>query len=136
MVSKFSLRILIVDDNRDGADSLEMMLRILGNETRTAYDGQSGVEIAEEFRPDVVLLDIGLPRLNGYQACRYLREQPWGQTMILIAVTGWSQEEDRRRSEEAGFDHHLVKPVDSAALMKMLSAMAATATAGSATANP
>jgi CheY-like chemotaxis protein/two-component sensor histidine kinase len=117
---KSSLRILIVDDNRDGADSLGMMLRMMGNDTRTAYDGQEGVDVAGEFRPDVILLDIGLPRLNGYEACRRIRGQPWGAGVVLIAVTGWGQEEDRRRSHEAGFDKHMVKPVDPTALMKLL----------------
>jgi len=115
-----SLRILIVDDNRDGADSLSQMLKMMGNDTRTAYDGQQGVDTAGEYRPDVVLLDIGLPKLNGYDACRRIREQPWGKAVVLIAVTGWGQDEDRRRSHEAGFDHHLVKPVDPQALMAML----------------
>jgi CheY-like chemotaxis protein len=78
------------------------------------------VDVAGEFRPDVVLLDIGLPRLNGYEACRRIRSQPWGTHMVLIAVTGWGQEEDRRRSHEAGFDHHMVKPVDPQALMRLL----------------
>jgi PAS domain S-box-containing protein len=120
---KSSLRILIVDDNRDGADSLGMMLRIMGNDTRTAYDGQQGVDVAGEFRPDVMLLDIGLPKLNGYEACRRIREQPWGKGVVLIAVTGWGQEEDRRRSHEAGFDHHMVKPVDPQDLMKLLAGL-------------
>jgi CheY-like chemotaxis protein len=111
---------LIVDDNRDSADTLGMLLRIMGNETRTAYDGQQGLEAASEFRPDVTLLDIGLPKINGHEACRRIREQPWGRAMVLIAVTGWGQEEDLRRSHEAGFDRHLVKPVDTGALMKML----------------
>jgi PAS domain S-box-containing protein len=117
---KSSLRILIVDDNKDGADSLAMMLKIMGNDTRTAYDGQEGVEQAEQYRPDVVLFDIGLPKLNGYEACRRIRGQPWGKSMVLIAGTGWGQDEDRRRSHDAGFDHHLVKPVDPQALMKLL----------------
>jgi PAS domain S-box-containing protein len=120
-VPKSSLRILVVDDNRDGADSLVMLLRIMGNNTRTAYDGQQGVEVAEDFRPDVILLDIGLPILNGYEACRCIRERPWGKNVVLIAVTGWGQDDDRRRSHEAGFDHHLVKPVDPRGLMKLLS---------------
>jgi PAS domain S-box-containing protein len=120
---KSSLRILIVDDNRDGADSLVMLLRIMGNDTRTAYDGQQGVDAAEEFRPDVILLDIGLPKLNGYEACRRIREQPWGKSVLLIAVTGWGQEDDRQRSREAGFDHHMVKPVDPRALMKLLAGL-------------
>lgn len=120
-VPKSSLRILIVDDNRDSADSLVMLLRIMGNDTRTAYDGQRGLEVAEEFRPDVILLDIGLPKLNGYEACRRIREQLWGKDIVLIAMTGWGQDDDRRRSQEAGFDHHMVKPVDPHGLMKLLS---------------
>jgi len=92
----------------------------MGNDTRTAYDGQAGVDLAGEFRPDVILLDIGLPKLNGHEACRYIREQSWGNNVVLIAVTGWGQDEDRRRSQEAGFDHHMVKPVDPKAVMKML----------------
>jgi len=118
--AKLSLRILIVDDNRDGADSLGMMLRIMGNETRTAYDGQEGVDVAGEFRPEVVLFDIGMPKLNGYEACRRIREQPWGKRIVLIAVTGWGQDDDRLRSHEAGFDHHMIKPVDPKTLMTML----------------
>jgi CheY-like chemotaxis protein/two-component sensor histidine kinase len=118
-----SLRILIVDDNRDTASSLGMLLRIMGNDIWTAHDGARGVEMAEEFRPDVLLLDIGLPKLDGYQACRRIREQDWGRRMVLIAVTGWGQDEDRRRSHEAGFDHHLVKPVDPQALMKLLAGL-------------
>lgn len=120
MAPKSSLRILIVDDNRDTADSLALLLRIMGHETRTAYDGQTGVTAAAEFRPAVMLLDIGLPQLNGYEACRRIRKQSWGKSAILIAVTGWGQDEDRRRSHEAGFDHHLVKPVDPQELMRML----------------
>jgi PAS domain S-box-containing protein len=122
-VPKSSLRILIVDDSRDGANSLALLLRIMGNDTRTAYDGQEGVAVSGQFRPDVVLLDIGLPKLNGYEACRRIREQPWGKDIVLIAVTGWGQEEDRRRSREAGFDHHMVKPVDPQALMKLLAGL-------------
>jgi len=122
-LARSSLRILIVDDNRDGADSLAMMLRIMGNDTRTAYDGQEGADMAGEYRPDVLLLDIGLPRLNGYEACRRIREQSWGKGIVLIAVTGWGQDDDRRRSHEAGFDHHMVKPVDPQALMKMLAGL-------------
>ncbi len=118
-----SLRILIVDDNRDGADSLAMMLGLMGNDTRTAYDGREGVEVAEKVRPDVVLFDIGLPKLNGYEACRRIRGQAWGKNVVLIAVTGWGQDEDRRRSQEAGFDHHLVKPVDPNALMTLLAGL-------------
>jgi signal transduction histidine kinase/CheY-like chemotaxis protein len=119
-VPKSSLRILIVDDNRDSADSLAMMLRIMGNDIHTAYDGEEAVAAAGEFRPDVVVLDIGLPKLNGYEACRRIRQQPWSKGVVLIAMTGWGQEEDRRRSQEAGFDKHMVKPVDPQVLMNVL----------------
>jgi len=117
------LRIAIVDDNQDGANTLAAMLRRLGHDVRTAYDGLQGVMLADTFRPDVMLLDIGLPKLNGYEACRRIREQPWGQDIVLIAVTGWGQEEDRRRSQAAGFDHHLVKPLEPAGLLKLLATL-------------
>ena len=113
-------RILVVDDNRDSADSLAMLLGILGNEVRTAYDGVEGVEAATAFRPDLAFLDIGLPRLNGYDAARRIRLLPGGAKMILVALTGWGQEDDRRRSREAGFDHHLVKPVAPEELERLL----------------
>ena len=115
-----SHRILIVDDNRDAATSLAVLLRMTGNETKTAHDGLEAVEKAVAFRPEVVLLDIGLPKLNGYDACRRIREQSWGKNMVLVALTGWGQDEDRRQSKDAGFDHHMVKPVDFAALMSLL----------------
>jgi CheY-like chemotaxis protein len=111
---------LIVDDNRDSADSLGSMLRIMGNDTRIAYDGEAAVEAATAFRPDLILLDIGLPKLNGYEVCRRIRDQPWGKGMVLIALTGWGQEDDIRRSQQAGFDHHMVKPVEPNALTKLL----------------
>lgn len=113
-------RILVVDDNRDSAASLALLLSLSGHETHTAHDGLEAVEAAGEFRPDVVLLDIGLPKLNGYAAGRRIRELPGGEDMVLVALTGWGQEDDRRRSKEAGFDHHLVKPVDLAALQGLL----------------
>lgn len=117
---KGSLRILIVDDNRDSAESLAMMLRVHGNETRVAYDGESGVKLAEIYQPDVILFDIGLPKMNGYEACQYVRNQPWGQHPVIIAVTGWGQVEDRLRSQKAGFNHHIVKPVDTRLLLRLL----------------
>ena len=85
------------------------------------HDGQEAVEAAAWFRPDLALLDIGMPRLNGYEACRRIREQPWGKALVLVALTGWGQEEDKRRAGEAGFDRHLTKPVDPAALEKLVS---------------
>jgi PAS domain S-box-containing protein len=117
-------RILVVDDNRDAADSLAMMLRLLGHDIQTAHDGLEAVQAAASFRPEIVLLDIGLPKLNGYEAARHIRAQPWGGHMALIALTGWGQEEDKRRSLEAGFDHHLTKPVVPAALEKLLALIA------------
>jgi CheY-like chemotaxis protein len=120
---KSSHRILIVDDNRDSADTLQLLLRILGNDTRTANDGEEAVTAATAFRPDVILLDIGLPKLNGYEACRRIRAQPWGKGILVIALTGWGQADDIRRSHEAGFDHHMVKPVDPNALMTLLAGL-------------
>ena len=113
-------RILVVDDNKDSADSLGMLLRLKGNEIRTAYDGLEAVEVAETFHPELVLLDIGLPKLNGYEVARRIRQQPWGRDVILVALTGWGQDEDRRRSQEAGFNFHIVKPVELAALEELL----------------
>ena len=113
-------RILIADDNRDAADSLAVMLRVGGHEVRTAYDGQQAIDMAEAFRPALALLDIGMPRLNGYDTARRIREQPFGRDMVLIALTGWGQPEDKQRSRVAGFDHHLVKPVDPSALDRLL----------------
>ncbi|MDP2054183.1 MAG: PAS domain S-box protein, partial [Acidobacteriota bacterium] len=104
--------ILVVDDNRDSADSLSAFLRLKGNEVFNAYDGIDAVDAAERHRPEVVLLDIGMPRLNGEDACRRIRSQPWGVGMTLIALTGWGQEEDRRRTLDAGFDAHFTKPDD------------------------
>jgi PAS domain S-box-containing protein len=112
------LRILVVDDNRDAADSLGILLAIPGNEVRIAYDGMHAIEMAEEFRPEVILLDIGLPKLDGHETAKRIREQPWGPKITLVALTGWGQEEAKQRSREAGFDAHLVKPVDPALLMR------------------
>jgi PAS domain S-box-containing protein len=117
-------RILIVDDNEDGAASLAMMLKLGGHETQTAHDGLEAVEVAEQFRPDAMLLDIGLPKLNGYEVCRRIRERSWGKSVVLVAVTGWGQEEDRDRSKAAGFDTHVVKPVDREVLRRLLASVA------------
>ena len=120
------MRILVADDNRDSADTLAMLLTIMGNEVRTANDGLQAVDVAAAFRPDMILLDIGMPKLNGYETCRRIREQPWGEKAVLVALTGWGQDEDKRRSQEAGFNHHMVKPVDHAALEKLLAGLQAT----------
>lgn len=119
-------RILVADDNKDAADSLSTMLRLMGNETRTVHDGMGAVEEAEAFRPDVILLDIGMPKMNGYEAARQIRKQPWGADALVIAITGWGQEEDKRKAWEAGFDYHVTKPVDPAALFKLLTRSDAT----------
>jgi CheY-like chemotaxis protein len=117
------LRVLVADDNADAAESLAVLLRMLGNEVRTAGDGQEAVERIEEFRPDVAVLDIGMPRMNGYEAARHIRSLPHGANVFLVALTGWGQEEDRRRSREAGFDAHLVKPVDPGELATVLASV-------------
>ncbi|MEO7794303.1 MAG: ATP-binding protein [Thermoanaerobaculia bacterium] len=114
------LRILVVDDNVDSAESLAMLLRLEGHQTLIAHDGLEAVAIALRELPEVVLLDIGLPGLNGYEAAARIREQSQAQPMRLIALTGWGQEADRQRSREAGFDQHLVKPVDADALIALL----------------
>lgn len=113
-------RVLVVDDNRDSAASLSLLLGLMGHEVRTAHDGLEAIEVAEAFQPDVILLDIGLPKLNGFDACRRIRATPAGKDMMLIAMTGWGQEEDRQRSRASGFDLHLVKPLDPQALGKLL----------------
>ena len=113
-------KVLVADDNVDAAESLVEMLRMMGNTVHQASDGLQAVEGAALFQPDVIVLDIGMPKLNGYEACRRIREQPWGKQATLIALTGWGQEEDKRRSKEAGFDHHLVKPIDPIVLEQLL----------------
>lgn len=116
-------RILIVDDNRDSAQSLAEVLALTGNEIFLAHDGEAAVATAEAQRPDAILLDIGLPKLNGFNACRRIRENPWAENTLIIALTGWGQEDDRRKSAEAGFDNHLVKPVNLTELMNLLAGL-------------
>jgi CheY-like chemotaxis protein len=117
-----SRRILIVDDNKDAADSMALLVETAGHCARTAYDGQQALDLASAFAPDVLLLDLGVPGLNGFEIARRIRRQPWGKTVSLIAVTGWGQEQDRRRTAEAGFDAHLIKPVGTADLLNALKA--------------
>jgi CheY-like chemotaxis protein/two-component sensor histidine kinase len=118
-------RILVVDDNHDGANSLAMMLRLMGNDLQTAHDGLEAVERAEQFRPEVILMDVGMPRLNGLDAAQRIRASDWGKEMTIIALTGWGQDGDRESSRAAGCDGHLVKPVDLDKLEAMLSQVAA-----------
>jgi CheY-like chemotaxis protein len=119
------VKVLVVDDNRDGADSLAMMLRALGHHVHVEYDGRRAAEVAARWRPEIALLDIGLPGVNGYELARSLRTADGTRDTVLVAVTGWGQQEDRRRSAQAGFDHHLVKPVDPLHLRVLLNAAAA-----------
>jgi PAS domain S-box-containing protein len=118
--SSIPRRVLIVDDNRDSADSLAMLFEITGNKAFLAYDGVEALEAIEKHRPEVVLLDIGLPKLDGHEVCRRIREKAWGRDIVIIALTGWGQEDDRRKSEQAGFNGHLVKPVDYDRLLSLL----------------
>jgi signal transduction histidine kinase/CheY-like chemotaxis protein len=116
-------RVLIVDDNRDAAESLGMLLNIMGSEVRVVYDGAAALEAMSGFQPAVVLLDLGMPGMDGFQVARHVRQQPVLKEVTLIALTGWGQDEDRRRCREAGFDHHLVKPVDLDALEALLTSL-------------
>jgi PAS domain S-box-containing protein len=113
-------RILVADDNRDAREMLSVMLRRLGNDVRTAGDGQEAVELARDWLPEVVFMDIGMPRLDGCGAAEQIRSDDGGESVLLVAITGWDLEEDRRRTKAAGFDHHLVKPVELAALRRIL----------------
>ena len=118
--SQSGRRILVVDDNKDSAESLAMLLELTGNQTNRVHDGLEALKAIETFRPEVVLLDIGLPKLSGYEVCRRVRQEPWGKDIVIIALTGWGQEDDRRKSEEAGFNGHLIKPVDYDKLLELL----------------
>lgn len=111
-ISTDSLRILVVDDNIDAAESLALLLEFSGHITRSAHTGMAGLAAAEEFHPDAVLLDIGLPDISGYEVARRIRQQPWGEKIMLIAATGWGQDKDKEQALHSGFDNHLTKPVD------------------------
>lgn len=127
VVSPVTRRILVVDDNRDAAESLALMLRLVGNEVDTVYDGEQAVSAVASFRPDVVLMDLGMPRLDGLGAARAIRENPHASEVVLVAITGWGDDSDRRLSREAGFDRHLVKPVVPSELLALLSSLDARA---------
>ena len=115
-----SLKVLVVDDNEDSAESLAMLLQVCGHDVRLAHDGLRALEEALDYQPDVVLLDIGLPKMDGYEVAAKLRRQPAHQTCVMVALTGYGQESDRQRSLDAGFDHHLVKPADFTKLQQIL----------------
>jgi CheY-like chemotaxis protein len=115
------LKILVADDSVDSALTLTALLSAAGHDVQAVHDGFAALQRAAEFRPHVLVLDIGMPGLNGYDTCRRIRAEPWGRNAVIIAVTGWGADEDRRRSREAGFDAHLVKPVDYSELQKYFS---------------
>lgn len=121
-------RILVVDDNRDSAQTLSMMLDLMGHQTAMAFDGQEAIDSVANDPPELIFLDIGLPRLNGYEVCRRIRELPGGNEIVIVALTGWGQEDDRRRSTDAGFDFHLVKPIDLATMEELLANLKLTKT--------
>jgi len=118
-------RVLVVDDNTDSAHSMRMLLQLLGSEVRTAHDGLQAVEAAQAFRPELILMDVGMPRLNGYEAARRIREQPWGQDALIVTLTGWGQESDKARSQEAGCNEHMVKPIKLAEVEGLLARLPA-----------
>jgi CheY-like chemotaxis protein len=116
-------RVLVVDDNVDAADMLSALLAEFGCDVRAVYDGVSAVEAAASFRPEMVLLDLGMATVDGYEVCRRLRREPWGHDITIVAVSGWGQDDDRQRTTEAGFDGHLIKPVDPALLVEVVGAL-------------
>jgi two-component system CheB/CheR fusion protein len=122
-VGTATFRILVVDDNPDSAETLALLLQFGGHDVRTAHEGESALETAYAFRPQVIVLDIGLPKMDGYEVARRLRQDPEMKKLFLVALTGYGQDEDRQRSKDAGFDHHLVKPVDPAELQSVLTAI-------------
>jgi CheY-like chemotaxis protein len=120
-VSRAPRRVLVVDDNADAAEMLAMLLSLDGHEVQTAGNGPEAIDVARRFRPEVAFLDIGLPGMSGYELAERFRADPELEAVALIAVTGWGQAEDRRRSREAGFDEHLTKPVDASTVLDILS---------------
>jgi two-component system, chemotaxis family, CheB/CheR fusion protein len=116
-------RVMVIDDNKDAAESMSMLLELWGHEVLCAYDGRAALEAAARYRPDAVFLDIGLPGMDGYEIAERLRELPESSRTVLVAITGYGQDEDLRRSREVGFDHHLVKPVAPETLQKLLESL-------------
>ncbi len=116
-------RILVVDDNLDATSTMANIFRVLGHQVRSARNGEEAVRLAGEFKPELIFMDIGMPGMNGYDACRAIRAEAWGRSIVMVALTGWGQDEDRRRSQEAGFDHHLVKPIDGQMIARLLAGL-------------
>jgi CheY-like chemotaxis protein len=113
-------KILVADDDQDSAESLAMLFQMMGHDVRSALSGLEAVNLAADFQPDLIVLDIGMPGLDGYEVCRRIRQQPWAHTVVIAALTGWTRDEDRDRSQQAGFNHYLVKPVDPQALTDLV----------------
>jgi CheY-like chemotaxis protein len=130
---RIARRILIADDNNDALESLATLLQLNGHEVYTATNGGTALQCVERQRPEVVLLDIGMPILDGYEVAKRIRQQPWGQRITLVALTGWGQDSDRRRSRDAGFDSHLVKPLDLETLTELLARLPSSPLSGSPT---
>jgi CheY-like chemotaxis protein len=120
------LRILVVDDNQDGAETMTQLLSCLGHDVRLALDGEQALEVADQFHPELMLLDIGLPKITGYEVCRQIRARSWGGAIMIVAMTGWGDADAQRQAREAGFDRHLVKPAEETALMDTLATARAT----------
>ena len=116
-------KILVADDDQDSAESLAMLLQMMGHEVRSALNGLEALAVAAAFEPDLIVLDIGMPGLDGYEVCRRIRQQAWGRVVVIAALTGWSRDEDKARSEQAGFDRFLVKPVDPKVLEDLIAAV-------------
>ena len=117
-----SRQILIVDDSPETVESLMILLSMSGDTTHSAHDGEEAIAVAERVRPDVILLDLGLPKMDGFEVCRRIRQQAWGKDMVVVALTGWGHDEARAKTRQAGFDMHLVKPVDPETLFLVLAA--------------
>lgn len=122
-INQNGCRILVIDDNKDAADTLSIMLKMKGNDVQTSYNGYDGVATAESFLPDIVVLDIGMPGIDGFQTCNLIRETDWGKSMVIFALTGYGQPSDFRKSTAAGFDAHLIKPVDFGQLLSLIEGM-------------
>jgi CheY-like chemotaxis protein len=120
-------KILVADDDQDSAESLAMLFQMMGHDVRCALSGLEAINLAADFRPDLIVLDIGMPGLDGYEVCRRIRQQPWAHTVVIAALTGWTREEDRDRSHQAGFNHYLVKPVDPQALTDLVARISGSA---------
>jgi CheY-like chemotaxis protein len=124
------LRVLVVDDNRDSAHTLSMLLEMMGHEPETAFDGQEGVQMAERIRPDALVVDLALPQISGFEVAQAIRDMPWGKLPALVAVSGFGDPADKSRAIHAGFDAHLTKPVEFSTLEKLLTEVVATRRGG------